>query len=130
GKREKPKAKRDIPAAAFEEDVEEPLRPAERTVKPKTPKAAAKPAPNPAPVPPPPEGSLIPPIELLNEPSADTADVGIAQIDEMGQRLIQTLETFRVGGRIADRTVGPVVTRFEIEPGPGVKVGRISGLAD
>jgi S-DNA-T family DNA segregation ATPase FtsK/SpoIIIE len=35
-----------------------------------------------------------------------------------------------VGGRIADRTIGPVVTRFEIEPGPGVKVGRISGLAD
>ncbi|HKV71954.1 MAG TPA: DNA translocase FtsK, partial [Gemmatimonadales bacterium] len=93
------------------------------------PKPAPKPAPKPV-LPPPPEGSLIPPIELLNEPAAETADVGIAQIDEMGQRLIQTLETFRVGGRIADRTVGPVVTRFEIEPGAGVKVGRISGLAD
>ena len=89
-----------------------------------------KPSPKAVPIPPPPEGSLIPPIELLNEPSAETADVGIAQIDGMGERLIQTLETFRVGGRIADRTVGPVVTRFEIEPGPGVKVGRISGLAD
>ncbi len=45
--------------------------------------------------------------------------------------LIETLETFRVdGGRIADRTVGPVVTRFEIAPGPGVKVGRIASLAD
>ncbi|HWZ27324.1 MAG TPA: DNA translocase FtsK [Gemmatimonadales bacterium] len=126
GKREKPKARRD------DEDVEEIAPPVERTAerKPKPPKAASKPAPKPAPIPPPPEGSLIPPIELLNDPSADTADVGIAQIDEMGQRLIQTLETFRVGGRIADRTVGPVVTRFEIEPGPGVKVGRISGLAD
>ncbi|MGH9442977.1 MAG: DNA translocase FtsK, partial [Thermoanaerobaculia bacterium] len=90
-----------------------------------------KPAPKPKPVapPPPPEG-LIPPVDLLNEPSAEAADVGIAEIDQMGQKLIQTLETFKVGGRIADRTIGPVVTRFEIEPGPGVKVGRISGLAD
>jgi S-DNA-T family DNA segregation ATPase FtsK/SpoIIIE len=102
--------------------------PASRSPKERKPKPTPKPQPKPAP--PPPAGSLIPPIDLLSEPAAETADVGIAQIDEMGQRLIQTLETFRVGGRIADRTVGPVVTRFEIEPGPGVKVGRISGLAD
>jgi S-DNA-T family DNA segregation ATPase FtsK/SpoIIIE len=48
----------------------------------------------------------------------------------MGRRLIETLETFRVGGRIVDKTVGPVVTRFEIAPEPGVKVGRIASLAD
>ena len=127
-KRETAQAKRPVPPM----DEEEPPVPVERTSPvSRVPKdRKPKPAPKPVPIPPPPEGSLIPPIELLNEPSADTADVGIAQIDEMGQRLIQTLETFRVGGRIADRTVGPVVTRFEIEPGPGVKVGRISGLAD
>ncbi|HWH04344.1 MAG TPA: DNA translocase FtsK, partial [Gemmatimonadales bacterium] len=104
--------------------------PASRLPKDRKPKPAPKPKAAPkAPPPPPPEG-LIPPVELLNEPSAEAADVGIAEIDQMGQRLIQTLETFKVGGRIADRTIGPVVTRFEIEPGPGVKVGRISGLAD
>ncbi|HKR56103.1 MAG TPA: DNA translocase FtsK, partial [Gemmatimonadales bacterium] len=125
--------KRDGAAAvAFEEDEELMPKAESAALVSRLPKEKKpKPAPKPKPVapPPPPEG-LIPPVELLNEPSAEAADVGIAEIDQMGQRLIQTLETFKVGGRIADRTIGPVVTRFEIEPGPGVKVGRISGLAD
>src|SRR5947207_2471598 len=48
----------------------------------------------------------------------------------MGQKLIETLQTFRVEGSIAGRTVGPVVTQYEVAPGPGVKVGRIASLAD
>jgi DNA segregation ATPase FtsK/SpoIIIE, S-DNA-T family len=90
-----------------------------------------KPAPAPK-VPPPPAapGALIPPIELLNVSSGGDGDADAEQIDEMGRRLIATLETFRVGGQIADKTVGPVVTRFELSPGPGVKVGRIAALAD
>src|SRR5207248_6674712 len=42
----------------------------------------------------------------------------------------ETLQTFRVEGSIAGRTVGPVVTQYEVAPGPGVKVGRIAALAD
>src|SRR5205814_1069923 len=53
-----------------------------------------------------------------------------AQIEDMGRRLVSTLETFRVGAQIINKTVGPVVTRFELEPGRGVKVGRVSSLAD
>ena len=44
--------------------------------------------------------------------------------------LIETLGTFRVEGKIVGRTTGPVVTRFEVAPAPGVKVGRIAALAD
>ena len=137
GKREaKPKREVTVPDARGDlddqDDQDEPERRTEPTAPglrlPKKPKPAPKPAPKA--VAPPPEGSLLPPIDLLSEPAPGSTDVGIAEIDAMGQRLIQTLETFRVGGRIADRTVGPVVTRFEIEPGSGVKVGRISGLAD
>ncbi len=83
----------------------------------------------PAPMPVP-EGVLIPPPELLTATTSDELDPGTEEIDAMGHRLLQTLETFRVGGTIADRTVGPVVTRYELEPGPGVKVGRIASLAD
>jgi S-DNA-T family DNA segregation ATPase FtsK/SpoIIIE len=79
---------------------------------------------------PPPEGVLIPPPELLTAPSSEDLDPGTEEIDAMGERLVHTLETFRVGGVIADRTIGPVVTRYELEPGPGVKVGRIASLAD
>ena len=88
---------------------------------------SARPAVRPAVVP---AGVLIPPIALLREPPSDGVDAGLTKIEEMGQRLIETLETFRVGGSIADKTVGPVVTRYEIAPAPGVKVGRIASLAD
>jgi S-DNA-T family DNA segregation ATPase FtsK/SpoIIIE len=106
-----------------------------RESRPKKEKAAPRPSSSPPPLPPlppppRPAGLLIPPIELLNLPTYGAADVDAVQIEEMGRRLVATLETFRVGGQIVDKTVGPVVTRFELAPGPGVKVGRIAALAD
>ncbi len=71
----------------------------------------------------------LPPIELLAPPSAQ-ADAGEAELDRLGQVLIDTLATFRVEGKIVGRTTGPVVTQFEVAPAPGVKVGRIAALAD
>src|SRR6266566_535845 len=62
--------------------------------------------------------------------SPEDGDAGLAQIEQMGRKLIETLQTFRVEGSIAGRTVGPVVTQYEVAPGPGVKVGRIAALAD
>lgn len=85
-------------------------------------------SPKPAPAPPP--GALIPPIDRLNEGPGAAPDADTAEIEAMGHRLVATLETFRVGARITNKTVGPVVTRFELEPGRGVKVGRVSALAD
>jgi S-DNA-T family DNA segregation ATPase FtsK/SpoIIIE len=95
---------------------------------PKAPKP--KPTPPARPAPPPPPGSMIPPIDLLTEGPGAVEDADAAQIEDMGRRLVATLETFRVGAQITHRTVGPVVTRFELEPGRGVKVGRVSSLAD
>ncbi|HYT63689.1 MAG TPA: DNA translocase FtsK [Gemmatimonadales bacterium] len=89
-----------------------------------------KPLASPKPAPPPPPGSLIPPIDLLTEGPGAVEDADAAQIEDMGRRLVTTLETFRVGAQIINKTVGPVVTRFELEPGRGVKVGRVSSLAD
>jgi S-DNA-T family DNA segregation ATPase FtsK/SpoIIIE len=77
-----------------------------------------------------PAGALIPPLDLLTPAPLADADAGLAQIEQMGHKLIETLETFRVEGSIAGRTVGPVVTQYEVAPGPGVKVGRIAALAD
>ena len=77
-----------------------------------------------------PEGVLIPPIDLLNPAPPEDGEAGLAQIEQMGHKLIETLQTFRVEGSIAGRTVGPVVTQYEVAPGPGVKVGRIAALAD
>jgi len=109
-------------------DEDEPRAPSPVSRFPKAPRP--KPTPPPKPAPPPPPGSLIPPIDLLTEGPGAVEDADAAQIEEMGRRLVTTLETFRVGAQITNKTVGPVVTRFELEPGRGVKVGRVSSLAD
>jgi DNA segregation ATPase FtsK/SpoIIIE, S-DNA-T family len=76
------------------------------------------------------EESDRPPVELLSAPSNLDIDAGEAQLDRLGQSLIETLRTFKVEGRSGQRTTGPVVTQFEVLPAPGVKAGRIGALAD
>ena len=113
-------------------DEDEPAFPRTAHSAPRT-KLVERKVPKPSPLPkapPPPPGSLIPPIDLLTEGPGAVEDADAAQIEEMGKRLVATLETFRVGAQITNKTVGPVVTRFELEPGRGVKVGRVSSLAD
>ena len=105
-----------------EKEAPFPLPPSPKSTKVKTPQSV-----RPAFVP---KGVLIPPIDLLNPAPAEDGDAGLAQIEQMGRKLIETLQTFRVEGSIAGRTVGPVVTQYEVAPGPGVKVGRIAALAD
>ena len=73
---------------------------------------------------------LLPPIELLSSPPPQDTAADTAQLDRLGQALLDTLRTFKVEGSIAGRTSGPVVTQFEIVPAPGVKAGRIIALAD
>ncbi len=72
----------------------------------------------------------LPPVELLDPPPVQDADAGEAQLDRLGQSLLDTLRTFKVEGSISGRTTGPVVTQFEVVPAPGVKAGRIMALAD
>ena len=76
------------------------------------------------------EEAGLPPITLLEEPPRRDVDAGEAQLDRLGQLLLETLRTFKVDGTIAGRTTGPVVTQFEVVPAPGVKAGRIISLAD
>jgi DNA segregation ATPase FtsK/SpoIIIE, S-DNA-T family len=76
------------------------------------------------------EESDLPPVGLLTPPSNQDVDAGEAQLDRLGQSLIETLRTFKVEGRSGQRTTGPVVTQFEVLPAPGVKAGRIGALAD
>ena len=72
----------------------------------------------------------LPPLDLLKPPAAAGGEVPEAELERLGQVLIDTLATFRVDGRIVGRTTGPVVTQYEVAPAPGVKVGRIAALAD
>ena len=72
----------------------------------------------------------VPPADLLSPAPTRHADVGKAQLDAMGEKLMDALRTFRVEGELVGRTTGPVVTQYEIEPAPGVKVRQFANLAN
>ncbi len=72
----------------------------------------------------------LPPIELLTPMAPRNVDAGRRELDEMGAKLKEALGTFRVEAEITGRTTGPVVTQFEVEPAPGVKVRQIASLSD
>jgi DNA segregation ATPase FtsK/SpoIIIE, S-DNA-T family len=75
-----------------------------------------------------PDSKDRPPLELLTSAPAQNTSLTDAELDRLGQVLIQTLRTFKVEGEIGGRTTGPVVTQFEVVPAPGVKVNRIAAL--
>jgi len=72
----------------------------------------------------------LPTPELLSLPPVRNVDASKAQLDAMGQKLMDALRTFRVDGELVGRTTGPTVTQFEIEPAPGVKVRQFANLAN
>lgn len=45
-------------------------------------------------------------------------------------RLETTLKSFGVNAKIVHVSIGPAVTRYELEPAPGVRVSKIEGLSD
>ncbi|MEM0986238.1 MAG: DNA translocase FtsK 4TM domain-containing protein [Pseudomonadota bacterium] len=71
-----------------------------------------------------------PPINLLNTPPADRAQIDEPALLERARHLDEVLKEYGVRGRIKEIRPGPVVTLFELEPAPGVKSARIIGLAD
>lgn len=74
---------------------------------------------------------VLPSAELLSQPPpAEEVEAGRRELDAMGEKLMEALRTFRVDGTLVDRTTGPVVTQFEIEPAPGVKVRQFANLAN
>jgi S-DNA-T family DNA segregation ATPase FtsK/SpoIIIE len=75
-------------------------------------------------------GDELPPTELLSPPPPRNVEVGRRELDLMGTKLMEALRTFRVEGELVGRTTGPVVTQYEIEPAPGVKVRQFANLAN
>ncbi len=70
-----------------------------------------------------------PSVELLNLPRVSRGR-STETPAETGRLLIETLESFNVSARIVNISVGPVITRYELAPAPGVRVNRITALSD
>ena len=72
----------------------------------------------------------FPPIDLLNINTNQGFANSRAQILENSRKLESTLKSFGVEAKVVEVSMGPAITRYELSPGSGVKVSRISGLAD
>jgi S-DNA-T family DNA segregation ATPase FtsK/SpoIIIE len=75
-------------------------------------------------------GDELPSPELLSPPPPYNAEASAEELNEMGYKLMSALRTFRVEGELVGRTTGPVVTQYEVEPAPGVKVRQIANLSN
>jgi DNA segregation ATPase FtsK/SpoIIIE, S-DNA-T family len=73
----------------------------------------------------------IPPLSLLNDPPELEDEEGLREeILANSTILEEKLADFNVRGRVVQVLPGPVITLFEYEPAPGIKVSRILALAD
>ena len=70
-----------------------------------------------------------PPIELLNLPSRSSTDA-TAEMRENTRRLNETLASFKIDARIINVTRGPSVTRYEVELDKGVRLNKLTTVAD
>ena len=70
-----------------------------------------------------------PSLDLLDRPPARTAGYSSETLVEMSRRVEVLLKSFGIEAQVVAVEPGPVITRFEVEPAPGVKVSQISNLA-
>ena len=73
----------------------------------------------------------VPPSELLNDVVHERSDEDInAEIEENAETLVDALDSFGVKVEFLGATRGPSVTRYELLPASGVKISKITNLAD
>ncbi len=72
----------------------------------------------------------MPPLSLLRRDAATNHKGHSQYVRTLGQKLEQTLASFGIEAHVVHVTTGPTITRFELSPGPGVKVSRIVSLSD
>lgn len=71
----------------------------------------------------------LPSVETLAEGDAGHSG-GTAEIQRRAAVIEETLAHFNISAKVVEVTPGPVVTRYEIKPAPGVKLSRIESLND
>ncbi|OQX95614.1 hypothetical protein B6I21_04525 [candidate division KSB1 bacterium 4572_119] len=67
---------------------------------------------------------------LLDDPPATEEEVSWDELMTSAKTLEDKLADFGIEGKVVEINPGPVITRFEIEPAPGVKISRFTSLSD
>ncbi|WP_026955142.1 FtsK/SpoIIIE family DNA translocase [Algoriphagus vanfongensis] len=71
-----------------------------------------------------------PSLDLLNEYDVQKVTVTRSELEENKNKIVETLENFKIGIQEIKATIGPTVTLYEIVPEPGVKISKIKNLED
>ena len=72
----------------------------------------------------------VPPISLLAVPEKPKTEDMTAEMQANAQRLVETLASFRVYTKITSVSVGPTITRYELQPEAGTSVKSIANRVD
>jgi len=72
----------------------------------------------------------FPSLDLLTFVPDNNADLYKEELRANAGRLIETLSDFKIEAKVLDAKRGPTVTRYELEPGAGVRTNRIANLSD
>jgi S-DNA-T family DNA segregation ATPase FtsK/SpoIIIE len=71
-----------------------------------------------------------PTLDLLNEYDVQKVTVTRQELEDNKNKIVETLENFKIGIQEIKATIGPTVTLYEIVPEPGVKISKIKNLED
>lgn len=71
-----------------------------------------------------------PPLDFLQEAEGISKGDVNNELKVNGQLLVDTLKSFNVNTKIVNISRGPTVTRYELQPAAGVKISKITNLAD
>lgn len=76
------------------------------------------------------ESYSFPPLSLLKENKRPAGATSEKELHATAENLVDVLRSFGVETRVLDISRGPTVTRYELQPSAGVKISKITGLAD
>jgi len=77
----------------------------------------------------PPSAGELPPLSLLDDPPEQDAGYSEEALEAMSHLVELKLRDFNIEVEVVSVSPGPIITRFELDPAPGVKVSQISNLA-
>jgi len=76
------------------------------------------------------ESFQLPPVGLLKVPAASELKRTREELQENAETIRRKLQDFEVEGRIVQVSPGPIITSYEFEPAPGIKISQVVNLGD
>jgi len=77
----------------------------------------------------PPSDGELPPLSLLDDPVPQSSGYSEESLEAMSRLVELKLKDFGIAVEVVSVSPGPIITRFELDPAPGVKVSQIANLA-